>query len=193
MNVFEVEAEFSRFYRLDVRVLHPLDILEVNPLFETVLRLDGERARLLENAEAVAEGVIYGLLVSNSNTDVRDERVLVEVHGEHGVQRLERHLVEPCSRKVAVGQVCNRVTLFHFGFDSSCLVVCNDFVPFDFVQHVLRFVREHEKHEQNHDEREQHRECHNHELVRSHVAAESLGGFCDRGHVAVAPGLAAER
>ena len=160
MHIFEVEAELRRFYRLNVRVLHPPDILKLNALLEPILRLDGERVRLLENAEAVAKSIVYGLLVANRNADVRDERVLVEVHGEYRVQRLERHLVEPCRGEVAIGQVLDRVALFHFGLDGSRLVVRNDLVPFDFVQHVLRLVREHEEHEQNHDKREQHRECH---------------------------------
>ena len=88
VNVVEVESELCCFDGLDVRVLHSLDILKVEALLESVLGFDGERAWLLENAEAVAEGIVNGFLVTNGYADVRDERVLVEVHGKNWIHGL---------------------------------------------------------------------------------------------------------
>ena len=72
VNVVQIESEFGCFYGLDVRVLHPLDVFKAEALLEPVLGLYGNRAGLLEYAEAVSECVIDGFLITYCDADIHD-------------------------------------------------------------------------------------------------------------------------
>ena len=96
VDIFQIELEFCGLDGLDSGVLHTLDIFQLDFLLISVCSFYRKSFRLFEDAEPVTKKVIYRFLVSNGNSQVSDQGILLEIKAQNGILRFQGNLVQPC-------------------------------------------------------------------------------------------------